>query len=84
MPAEKPLVLYERAIESSSDRGDLIVDPFCGSGTCAEACVNLSRHFLMGDIDKKMVQIARERAGLSHYLAYTVTSSLSGILGDTF
>lgn len=65
MPAEKPVELYQRAILSSSRLGELIVDPFVGSGTCAEACILTGRRFLVGDIDKKMVQIARERVGLS-------------------
>jgi site-specific DNA-methyltransferase (adenine-specific) len=65
MPAEKPVGLYERAILSSSDKGDLVVDPFCGSGTAAEAARRAGRRFLLGDIDPKMVSMARERVGLS-------------------
>lgn len=64
MPAEKPLGIYERAIESSTDPGDLIVDSFGGSGTAAEAAIRTGRRFLVSDIDKNMVRIARERVGL--------------------
>ena len=65
MPAEKPVLLYERAISSSSDPGDLAVDPFCGSGTLAEAARMAGRRFLAGDVDPKMVDLARRRVGLS-------------------
>lgn len=64
MPAEKPVELYERAILSSSDPGDLVVDPFSGSGTLAAAAYRNGRRFLAGDVDKKMVRMGRERVGL--------------------
>jgi site-specific DNA-methyltransferase (adenine-specific) len=64
MPAEKPIGLFERAIMASSDHGDLIVDTFGGSGTAAEAAMIAGRRFLVGDVDKKMVAIARKRIGL--------------------
>lgn len=64
MPAEKPLGIYERAITSSSDPGDLVVDTFGGSGTMAEAAMRTGRRFLVCDLDKKMVAMARNRVGL--------------------
>jgi site-specific DNA-methyltransferase (adenine-specific) len=64
MPAEKPVAAYERAIESSTLPEDLVVDPFGGSGTCAEAAQRLGRRFLVADIDKRMVALGRERVGL--------------------
>lgn len=68
MPAEKPIELYERAISSSSDVGDLVIDPFCGSGTLPEAAMRLGRRFLAGDIDPKMVSMSRRRVGLDDKL----------------
>lgn len=64
MPAEKPLGIYTRSIEASSDPGDLVVDTFCGSGTAAEAAMKTGRRFLVCDVDKKMVRMTRERIGL--------------------
>lgn len=64
MPAEKPVGLYERAIMSSSDPDNLVVDPFCGSGTMAEAAILTGRRFLCCDLDPKMVAMARTRVGL--------------------
>lgn len=65
MPAEKPVGLYERAILSSSDPGSIVIDPFCGSGTMAEAAILTGRRFLCCDMDPKMVMMARSRVGLS-------------------
>ena len=65
MPAEKPVGIYERCIEASSNPGDMIVDTFAGSGTAAEAACNTGRHFLVCDIDRKMVRMSRLRVGLS-------------------
>lgn len=67
MPAEKPVGIFERSIEASSDPGDLIVDTFGGSGTAAEAAINTGRRFLVCDVDKKMIRIARKRVGLPLY-----------------
>ncbi len=63
-PTQKPVPLLERAIESSSDKGDLVIDPFAGSGSTGEAAKRTGRNFLLGDIDPKMVSIARKRLGL--------------------
>jgi 23S rRNA G2445 N2-methylase RlmL len=40
-PAQKPLALLERTIASSSNPGDVILDPFCGCGTTIEAAAPL-------------------------------------------
>jgi DNA modification methylase len=63
-PTQKPTPLLQRAIEASSDPGDLVIDPFAGSGSTGEAAKLSGRSFLLGDIDPKMVNIARVRLGL--------------------
>ena len=63
-PAQKPVGLYQRAIEASSDKGDLVLDPYMGSGTTAEACKYSGRDFLCCDIDRRMVALARRRVGI--------------------
>ncbi len=45
-PTQKPLALLERIIRGSSDPGDVIVDPFCGSGTTLEAADTLDRRWI--------------------------------------
>ncbi len=46
-PTQKPLALYERIISASSNPGDIVLDPFCGSGTTAVAAERLGRRWLM-------------------------------------
>ena len=64
-PTQKPVELLERAILCSSDEGNFIVDPFCGSGTTGVASARTKRRYLLGDIDGKMVKLSRKRLGLS-------------------
>jgi len=64
-PAEKPVELLQRAIEASSDKGDLIVDPFAGSGATGEAARYSGRNALLGDVDLDYVRKGRNRLGLS-------------------
>lgn len=45
-PCQLPLELVKRAVLASSGRGDLVLDPYSGSGTTAAACKELGRRFL--------------------------------------
>ncbi|HMF32032.1 MAG TPA: site-specific DNA-methyltransferase, partial [Candidatus Lokiarchaeia archaeon] len=45
-PTQKPLKIYEWLIAVSSDPGSAVLDPFAGTGTANEACLNLGRHCL--------------------------------------
>ena len=63
-PAQKPTELLERAILASSDGGNVVLDPFCGSGSTGEACVKTGRKFILGDIDETMVVLSKKRLGL--------------------
>lgn len=58
---EKPVALLERAIESMSDPGDLVIDPFLGSGSTGEACALAGRRFLGCEIDPRYYGPACER-----------------------
>jgi site-specific DNA-methyltransferase (adenine-specific) len=60
-PTQKPLALIERCIEACTHAGDLVVDPFCGSGTTALASLRLGRRFLGGDIDPLYANLAARR-----------------------
>lgn len=64
-PTEKPVLLLERAIASSSDEGDVVLDPFSGSGSTGIAASNLGRRFILGDIDPKMISLASDRLGIT-------------------
>jgi len=58
---QKPEALIERLILASSAPGDLVVDPFVGSGTTAVVAARLGRRYLCGDADPRYVGVARDR-----------------------
>lgn len=58
-PTPKPVKLFEYLVKTSSNEGDLVMDPFCGGGTTALACKNTNRRFLCGDKELKWCQISR-------------------------
>ncbi len=60
-PTEKPLIMFKKFIEILSNPGDLVCDPFMGSGTTAIACHQLERYYICGDINPGNVKIANER-----------------------
>ncbi len=60
-PTQKPLKLIKDLIENHSNRGDIILDPFVGSGTTAVACLELERNFIGIEINKEYVEIANKR-----------------------
>ncbi len=60
-PTQKPLALLERIIRGSSDPGDVIVDPFCGSGTTLEAADTLERKWIGIDQNNFGLFLARKR-----------------------
>lgn len=49
-PTQKPRALYERIVKASSDRGDLVLDPFCGCGTTIDAALKNGRRAIGIDI----------------------------------
>lgn len=60
---QKPVKLLERVIKMFSDKGDLVLDPFAGSGTTGRACVNLNREYVLFDINEKGKEIFLESIG---------------------
>lgn len=62
-PSTKPMSLMESIVRDFTDRGELIVDPFAGSGTTGVACVRNGRRFLGWEINQKHVDTARRRIG---------------------
>jgi site-specific DNA-methyltransferase (adenine-specific) len=60
-PAEKPAEVAEVLIRQSSVEGDIVVDPFMGSGSVGVAAARLSRRFLGNDLNPEAVQIAAQR-----------------------
>jgi len=60
-PTAKPLALMERLVRVASDVEQIILDPFCGSGTTLVAAKKLGRHFLGFEISPEYCEIARRR-----------------------
>lgn len=60
-PTQKPIQLLEKIIKISSDEGDLVLDPFLGSGTCAVASKLLNRNYIGFDINENAIKLANER-----------------------
>ncbi len=60
-PTQKPLEILKRLIEMASKQNDVVLDPFIGSGTTAEAAILLNRNWIGIDNNKGYVKIANKR-----------------------
>jgi len=60
-PTQKPESLLYRVMMSSSNIGDVILDPFFGSGTTGAVAKKLGRNFIGIERDKKYVKVAQKR-----------------------
>ena len=60
-PTQKPEALIERMVLASSNEGDMVVDPFCGSGTTMRVCQQLKRNGIGIEINEEYVKLAKER-----------------------
>ena len=60
-PTQKPILLLERIIELSTNAGDIVVDPFCGSGTTLVASSLSHRQFIGIDVSAEACQLSKSR-----------------------
>lgn len=60
-PTQKPLKLIRRLIEASSNQGDVVLDPFSGSGSTLVGCIQLNRHYIGIEMDKGYYEIGLQR-----------------------
>lgn len=60
-PTQKPILLLEKIIKLVTDEGDLVLDPFCGSGTTLVAAKLLNRKYIGIDISKEAIELAESR-----------------------
>ena len=60
-PTQKPMRVFFKFIEKYSQEGELIIDPFLGSGTTAIACERLKRRWIGIEIEEKYCEIAAKR-----------------------
>ncbi|MBI5877701.1 MAG: restriction endonuclease [Chloroflexi bacterium] len=67
-PTQKPLDLLERIIKTSSDEGDVVLDPFCGCGTAVAAAQKLNRRWIGIDITHLSIALMKYRLKDSYQL----------------
>lgn len=59
-PAQKPVKLMKKLIETFTDPGDVVIDPCFGSGSTGRACLELGRNFYGFEISKEFYRRAKE------------------------
>jgi len=60
-PTQKPLYLLERIIEASTNEGDVVLDPFCGSSTTGVAAEKLGRKYIGIDYSEEFIELSKKR-----------------------
>ena len=60
-PTQKPLYVLERIILASSKKGDVVLDPFCGSSTTGVAAKQLGREYIGIDSNEDFIKLSKER-----------------------
>src|SRR5271156_606566 len=60
-PTQKPLALIARCLRATTDPGDLVVDPFAGSGSTGVASLKLGRSFVGLEQNQTYAQLAARR-----------------------
>lgn len=63
-PTQKPVELLKRIILSSTNEGDLILDPFSGSGTTGVVCKMLNRDFIGFEVETEFIKLAKKRLSI--------------------
>lgn len=60
-PTEKPVALWADLISNSTQPGDIVLDPFCGSGSSGEAALSLGRNYIGIDISTRAIDLCELR-----------------------
>ena len=89
-PCQMPEDLLMRIIAASSNRGDCVLDPFCGSGTTASAAYQLGRNYVGIDVSEKYVENTekrlaelKKRKSDNMFFTFEEISELKRLLSDT-
>jgi site-specific DNA-methyltransferase (adenine-specific) len=81
-PCQLPIPLLERIVLMSTDPGDVVLDPFLGTGTTAVAAKTLGRHLVGVDIEPEYAEIASQKiqnVAATMYRGYYVSRFLGRI-----
>ncbi|MGB7447601.1 MAG: DNA methyltransferase [Ornithinimicrobium sp.] len=81
-PTQKPVGLLERIIGTTTDPGDVVLDPFCGCGTAMDAAVRKGRRWIGIDITYIAVDLIRNRLRLAHGPSIDDTYEVLGVPAD--
>lgn len=76
-PTQKPTALIERCLRASTNPGDLVVDPFAGSGATAVAAQNLNRDFAVCESEAQYVDLILRRLGAGNSTTINVNRDLN-------
>lgn len=71
-PTQKPLGLLERIVRTSTDKGAVVLDPFCGCGTTIEAAERMDRDWIGIDIAIHAVKVIEARLSGLGKIAYDI------------
>lgn len=81
-PTQKPVALLERILRSSSNEGDVVLDPFCGCGTTVDAAQRQRRRWIGIDITYIAVDLIRKRLRHTYGDDIEDTFDITGIPRD--
>jgi len=70
-PTQKPVRLMQALIELTTKPGQIVIDPFTGSGSTLVAARNLGRHFIGFELETKYIQVCKDRLDDSDRLQFT-------------
>ncbi|GAH62591.1 unnamed protein product, partial [marine sediment metagenome] len=65
-PTQKPISVVRKFIKYWSNEGNIILDPFLGSGTTAVTCIETDRNFIGIEINPEYCEIAEKRIKLAY------------------
>jgi len=65
-PTQKPVKLIQLLVEQSSEAGDVVFDPFMGTGSCLIACKNSGRQFVGVELDESYFSLAKNKLVDNH------------------
>ena len=77
-PTQKPVKLYKRMVEASSNEGDIVFDPFSGCGTTIDAAESLGRNWIGVDITLLALEPMQERLLKEHALRPNIDYDIEG------
>jgi len=81
-PTQKPTALLERILETSSEEGDVVLDPFCGCGTTVDAAQRLGRSWIGIDITYIAVDLIIKRLEHTYGNSVRETFDVTGLPQD--